>query len=100
MVNGALTLLTWTAPNDGELHPVIIRGKIVVTVNQTGGGTTITWTGGSNAWIGESLAIGTYQGTGYNATGVELGPGETVTVEQTAAQTAGTATFYGELWAA
>lgn len=99
--NATPTILTWTAPNDGNLHRVIVVGELVVTSIQTGGAVSLNFTdpGGTarirTVWAGGLAA-------GYNNVPVGLQqvvePGSTVTITQSSAQTVGAATMWLEMW--
>jgi hypothetical protein len=101
--NATPTILTWTAPNDGQMHRVLVLGEVKVTGAQTGGAVSLTFTypDGSASPVASVNAGGS--GAGYHglANNVFLvAPGTTVTLAQTSAQTAGAATLWAELWAA
>jgi hypothetical protein len=101
LINGTQTLLSWTAPNDGQLHTVIVAGQINITGAETGGQITFNVTGAA------PLTAVALQNGGHAAGQAALtacafvvGPGATVNVNQNTALTAGAATFFGSLWAA
>ena len=104
--NGTPTILEWTAPDDGELHAVIVQARLVVTSAETGGQVLIAFDGGGVSGGGDyHLSDGT-QGTGDYVNGSNTGeaslpvhPGEKVTVLQATALTAGAAILYAEIWA-
>jgi hypothetical protein len=99
--NATPTILTWTAPNDGNLHRVIVVGELIVTSGQTGGAVSLEFTdpGGTartrTVWAGGLSS-------GYNNVPVGLlqtvEAGTTVSVVQTSAQSGGAATTWSELW--
>lgn len=99
--NATPNILSWTAPNDGQMHRATCFGIVNVTVAQTGGAVGIAYTnpdggGSTSTWLAGGL------GTGHNFPTVRLilmAPGTTITIQQTSAQTAGTATLYTEIWA-
>ena len=101
LVNGTPTILTWTAPNDGKLHRVLINAYGFVTSAQTGGQITFNYTDpAGNAVNGATLMPGG-AGAGPQLPGTFtrlLGPGGTLTILQFSAQTAGAATFWYEIW--
>jgi hypothetical protein len=107
--NGTPTLLTYTAPADGNLHVVEILSALVVTTLEVGGaigasvvGSAPFGNGGPNPIFASAQAAGSYYG-GVTGLMVPLrfvvGPGCTVNVAQTAALTGGAAAYYGEIWA-
>lgn len=97
--NGTPTILSWTAPNDGNLHRVFFIGSINVTSAATGGAVTanVTPPGGGSPAVPQILAGGQAAGNhvGLNAAIVEAG--STVTVQQSAL-TVGAATTWVEIW--
>lgn len=106
LTNGTPTILTWTAPNDGNLHYAIFAGSLFVSSSDTGGTVVFTWTdpgsGGSSTLFAAGLAAGkrTPGGTStmFGATNiVSVSPGTTVAVSQSTALTAGAATVYGAI---
>lgn len=103
LVNGTGNILTWTAPNDGQMHRVLILGEIKVISAQTGGAIVCTFTY-PDASASPSASINTGgAGTGYhglNNPTFLVAPGTTVTLQQSTAQTAGAAVGWFEIWAA
>ncbi len=98
--NGTPTILTWTAPADGQYHRVWLIGGIHVTSAETGGQVTLTipHPDGSSA---APVVFGAGQGTGSAGgafNGSIVGPGQTVTLAQSSALTAGAAVVWAELW--
>lgn len=102
LVNGTGNILTWTAPNDGQMHRVVVIGQVKVTTNQTGGaiGLTFTYPDGSSSATGSVNGGGSNAGYHGLANVVFLvAPNTTVTLAQTSAQSAGAAIGWFELWA-
>lgn len=103
LVNGSPTLLSWTAPNDGQMHSVIAFGALQVSSAETGGAIGLGWTQPG----GQVIAAGTQMFAGGLTTGPQwisqqrlVAPGSTVTVAQSSALTVGAATVWAEIWAA
>lgn len=105
--NATPTILSWTTPNDGAMHRAIVRGFTYISVATTGGQISLNYTPPSAAGAQSNVILTGTHGTGYvpnGATGpdteisVLLAPNTTISVVQSSAMTAGTATFYGELW--
>jgi hypothetical protein len=102
LVNGTGTILTWTAPNDGQLHRFTVFAAMNVTSGQTGGNVDLNFTlpdsSGPYAW---GLFSGG-QGTGFNYSQgghlVVVKANTAVTVTQSSAQTAGAALMWAEIW--
>lgn len=104
--NGTPNILTWQAPNDGQLHVVVIEAALDVTLAETGGAIGVTAAAGAGLGVTSTLFAGgkaaaNYQGSdsGVPDANVILGPGQTVTVAQTSALTVGAAVFYGAILA-
>lgn len=98
--NGTPTILTWTAPNDGKLHPFNVYFRCIVSVAETGGHVGFTFGSTGN---GINLNSGT-EGVGdhENESGSAFlaFANETITVSQLSALTAGAAIVYCQIWAA
>lgn len=101
--NATPTILSWTAPSDGNLHRVQLFGVMHVTSAQTGGNVVLSYkapdgaTGNVTIW-GGGFGGGVFQ-PNINAI-VTVQAGSTVTLAQTVAQTAGAAVVFAELWGA
>jgi hypothetical protein len=99
--NGTPTILTWTAPDDGQLHTVLLAGRLIVTAAETGGAWGVRNTTTSNGiqvqpgGTSVSDASVTWGGT----VAFTLFGGETIAFLQLTALTAGAATVYAEIWA-
>lgn len=102
LVNATPTFLSWTAPNDGNLHRFTIELELVVATLEVGGQISVSrGTPGTNAVtvFASALAAGSYSGhsVAFALQGL-LQPGDTILVNQSAALTSGAATLYGEIW--
>lgn len=99
--NGTPTILTWTAPNDGQLHNVTVPASLAVTVNETGGAVQVQFTvnGTLTSWqlFNGGAVIGTYVADTFR--GVTVDPNTTVTVFQNGALTVGTAKVFAAIYA-
>lgn len=101
--NATPTILSWTAPDDGQLHTIIVPGLIDVSSAATGGSCALVVNGvtlvaaGGYTWLNGNLPAATYEPTAPIAVGVP--PGQTAELAQHAALTAGAATVYAEIWA-
>jgi hypothetical protein len=98
--NATPTILTWTAPSDGQLHRVFVIGNAHVTSAETGGGVQLSFNlpdglAATSQILNSGLAAGNQNGNFQTKT---VGPGSTVSVSQSSALTAGAATFWGEIW--
>ena len=98
--NGTPTILSWTTPNDGQQHRVIVYGEIHVSNAETGGqvnsagmtpdGTSFT-----------VLTFGGGQGVGVVRKNLDtwiIAPNTTFSLVQNTALTAGTAILWAEIW--
>jgi hypothetical protein len=87
-------IVSWTAPNDGQLHQALISATLVVASAETGGQVFIRWTSGGAAQVftvaNANLGTG---GVTYNNVCV-VDPGATIHIDQNTALTAGAATMY------
>lgn len=97
---GPVTVISWTAPNDGKQHRAFVFATLSVTSAQTGGLVNFSGTipnGGvandaifnGGAAVGNSMAFGP---------GMTVAPGTTVSVVQFTAQTLGAAILNAEIW--
>lgn len=83
LVNGTPTLLTWTAPNDGHFHMVLVSASELVTVTTTGGIITALVAGNTLPLIGGSLGAGAIPYASNGAVCL-LPSGGTINIVQTA----------------
>jgi hypothetical protein len=99
LINGTQTILSWTAPNDGQLHRVLVGLSQHVTVAETGGTVTLTYTYPD----GQAQTRTPYpggSGTGSSTQGPfyeRVQAGTTVSIQQTTALTLGTAVIWAEI---
>jgi hypothetical protein len=106
LVNGTGTILSWTSPNDGAMHRVMVIGELLVTVGapSVGGAISLNYTDPagaavtlSNVWSGGQTA----QAAPFGPTGqsrILVAPNSTTTLVQGTALSTGTATLWAELW--
>ena len=101
LINGTPTILTWTSPNDGLMHRVIIMGEVTTSSTETGGQIQAQYTpptGGAQTATLDAGAHGiSVNGLSYFARTV--GPNTAVNLVQSSALTGGAAIIYAELWA-
>jgi len=94
LVNGTGAVISWTAPNDGNVHFVTTAIQVVVTSGETGGQFQVAT--GSVAAVtidaGGHGSAGSY--TGSEGVSQAVLPGQTVTVNQSTALTVGAAVAY------
>jgi hypothetical protein len=101
--NATPNILTWTAPNDGQMHRVVVISEMNVTSAQTGGEVNLSFnepdgTLRSRLLYSGGLAAGFVQPSGNTPTLTLVAPGSVVILLQATAQTAGTAVLWAELW--
>jgi hypothetical protein len=102
LINGTANIpgLSWTAPNDGQLHRVWIFGELIVISAQTGGVINMNITDPTSVprsrtiWSG---GLGAGFGIPNNGSQCLVAPGQPVTLAQTP-QTAGASVLFAELW--
>lgn len=100
LVNGTGTIISWTTPNDGKLHRVMVISALSVTVAETGGQCIFTFIAPDGNALTQFTEPGG-RGTGVYAdapTVMIVGANTTVTVSQNSALTAGTAKMWAEIW--
>lgn len=98
--NATPNILTWTTPNDGALHRVLIISVLTVTVAETGGQCIFTTVAPDGTSLTQFTEPGG-RGTGaYNdaPTQVIVGANTTITIKQNSALTAGAAKMWAEIW--
>jgi hypothetical protein len=99
--NATPNILTWTPPNDGNMHRLLLIPVLVVTNAQTGGAVTYSYFTPNGQqqthtlWAG-GLAVSTPLPT--NLVVVTIAPGQPVVLAQSSAQTAGAASVWAEIW--
>jgi hypothetical protein len=101
LANGTSTILTWTAPADGQIHRASVYGSEDVISAMTGGNVNVTWTdpsGGSQAWtIFPSASSAGWNYAISQPPDLLVAPGSAVAVVQATALTAGAATLWAEI---
>lgn len=100
--NATPTFLSWTAPNDGQMHRFFVVSSINVVATETGGNIQVAFNDPSGAadsfaQHGPNLAAGTARS---GPLGGVCQAGGTVTVRQSTALTlGGPSTFWADIWA-
>lgn len=97
--NGTSDILTWTTPNDGNLHTVDVAGVLVVSLLEVGGLIRLLYTLGGNQiaqtlWAGGS-AVGNYYSAFAGA--VTCDPNTTQRLQQNTALTSGSASLFATI---
>jgi hypothetical protein len=99
--NATPSILSWTAPNDGQPHRVMVVGNENVSSATTGGQVNMTFFRADGSGSNSVPIFGGTVGAGYHAIGdnfAVVAPGQTVSIAQNTAMTGGAATIWLELW--
>lgn len=99
--NATPTILSWTAPSDGQLHDVLVMTTETANGAAVGGAVGLTLTA-PDGTVGTPQIYGGTPGAGFhNASFVTyiVQAGSTFQVNQTSALTAGIATMWARIWA-
>lgn len=99
--NGTPTILTFTAPNDGQNHRYELYTEKHVTTAETGGAVQLSFTTpdaalGVSTFFPGGQAAGVFLPAGPQQ--ILVGPGTTVTVSQSSALTVGASVLFCEVW--
>ena len=103
LVNGTGTVISWTVPNDGQLHRFIVIANKIVASPETGGIIQVSFTDLTSVARNLSIFSGG-QAAGFQATTavqvclVFAQAGSTVSIKQTSALSAGASTLWCEIW--
>lgn len=98
--NGTPIILTWTAPNDGNPHRVLIVATLDVSVVEVGGLVQMRTLDPAGVVVfSQVFAAGQAVG-GHNAlVGAVVQPGQAASLNQTNALTSGASTIWADIWA-
>lgn len=103
LINGTGNIISWTAPNDGQLHRVILIAMKSTSVAETGGLISVNFTApDSSTGTPGTINGGTSPGFQFPQNGTNFAiikAGTTYTVQQASALTAGASTLWAEIWA-
>jgi hypothetical protein len=100
LVNGTGTIISWTAPSDGQLHRFTVLASQDVTVTEVGGQIQLNVTLPDASINGQNLfGPNGAAGTRINSLGGIVEAGSTVLVKQNSALTSGAAVTWAEIWA-
>jgi hypothetical protein len=101
LVNGTGTILSWTAPADGQQHMVQFSAVQHVTSAETGGAVTSSGLApDGSAYATTVFAGGSGAGLSRALQSMQVEAGQTVTLLQSSALTAGAAVVWAQMWAA
>jgi hypothetical protein len=94
----SVVILSWTAPADGNLHPIRLHYRKTVATLEAGGAVTF---GPASAANPQAVDAGTQAAADYpaapNATPALAKSGETWNLTQTTAMTSGASTVWAEI---
>lgn len=100
--NATPTIVTWTAPNDGQMHRAIVVGEMQVSNGpEVGGQVNVNFTdpGGTSHSF---QAIAAAQANGGHSLGIvasyDVAPNTTVAVVQQTPLTGGNSVVWAEIW--
>lgn len=97
LINGTQTFLSYTVPNDGKEHLIVVSASLVVSSAETGGACQATFTQSGNAVTAPLVTAGQAASTGGSAVRA-VDPGSTVSITQSSALSAGAATLQGQIY--
>jgi hypothetical protein len=99
LINGTPTILSWTAPNDGNIHSIQVFLSQRVSSPETGGEVDLNYTYPDGGSINHT-PYGGNSGNGTNSQDYfdQIKPGSTVSVVQATALTGGTAIVWVSIW--
>lgn len=105
LVNGTGTIISWTAPNDGNMHRVLVFAVLHITSNETGGTIALNFdlpdgTTGNKTIFSQNQSASVVYPLANNCPQFLLVEANTaVSLSQSTALTGGAATLFAELWA-
>jgi hypothetical protein len=95
--NATPNVVTFTTPNDGQLHAYDVAASLNVTVLEVGGQVSLNYTSGGHAYsvvvFASALAAGNYT----FSQNITADPNAAVTIAQTAALTGGAAQIFAAI---
>jgi hypothetical protein len=100
LINGTGTVLSWTAPNDGNLHRFTVFAAMLVSTVETGGFIQMNYilpsgNAGHHTLFNQNLAVADYVPAVFVIT---VQPGSIVSITQTTALSAGASQMWAEIW--
>jgi hypothetical protein len=101
LVNGTPTMLSWTAPNDGQQHRAQVMATLRVTSTETGGVISVGFTTPDGSSTTLQLIAGAQSAGVFTPNPPRTlicGANTAVSVQQTSALTGGAATLWAEIW--
>lgn len=95
--NGTPNILTFTTPNDGNIHGYYLASSMNVTVLEVGGAVNLNFTAGGHAYSNSVFNSGAAVGNYIGVSTFPADPNTTVTLVQTAALTSGAAVVFASI---
>ena len=100
--NGTPNILTWTPPNDGAVHRVVLVATLTVATTESGGRIDCTFSNPANAatTVAGVIAGALSGGDSYGPSMMSftVAGGTAFVLKQGVALTAGAATLWAEIW--
>jgi hypothetical protein len=99
--NATPTVLSWTAPSDGQNHRIMILATGFATVLEVGGQVNVNYALPNGNTSPFPLLLSGTQAVGYITAAYVaaiIGPGAVVSIQQSSALTSGAATVWAEIW--
>jgi len=102
MVNGTGTIISWTAPNDGNNHRVHLFASLSVTVTEVGGAITCSFTAPDGTSTSHTVYAAAQVATDVIVQGspfsMVIKANTTFTLTQNTALTSGASVLFAEIW--
>lgn len=98
--NATPNIISWSVPNDGQVHRFAVYGQVRVTSAETGGAIQVAYTYPDGSAVTDSLDAGGHAATHqtFSVRLIMCAPGTAVTVQQSSALSAGAAVAWAEIW--
>jgi len=99
LIDGTGTILSWTVPNDGNIHTAVISVTLDVTSTETGGAFGISFTAPNGSSAASTISSGGSSAGGHPVTPAVAicEPGSTVYLTQNSALTGGAAVLWATI---
>jgi hypothetical protein len=99
--NATPTIISWTVPNDGNLHAFEVCGAVVVSSAETGGAIQVNYqppTSGVHTATLDAGGHGSAGTSGFTQSGGVAAPGSVVSITQNTALTGGAAVTFCQIY--
>ena len=102
LADSTAAVVSWTAPDDGQLHRFTAFAALAITDDETGGQVDLKWTSPDGTDQDETVFAADLTAGSYPADSGYLmqlvAPGSTVSWSQATALTGGASVLYAEIW--